>query len=511
MGKPTGFLELDRVTAPRRPVRERIHDWREVYRELDTETVGRQGARCMDCGIPFCHQGCPLGNMIPDWNDMVYRDHWQAALDRLHATNNFPEFTGRLCPAPCESSCVLAINQPAVAIKQIEVGIIDNGWRHGWVRPEPPAQETGKKVAVIGSGPAGLAAAQQLRRVGHAVTLFDRADRIGGLLVYGIPEFKMEKQHLQRRLEQMEQEGVEFRPGVDVGRHISGDQLRQEYDAVLLATGATQARELPLPGRELSGIYQAMHYLPMANRFAQGEAIERDGRLWVRATPPYDPDQEWIPYVDAKGRRVIIIGGGDTGADCLGTAIRQGAASVLQFEINPCPPEMRAEDNPWPQFTMTLSNRSQAAHDEGCEREWKINTLELIGDADGAVKALRTIRCEMDWVGGRPRFTNIPGTEQEWETDLVLLALGFSGPEQGGLLEQLGVKIDARGNVQTDGDRASSVPGVFAAGDAARGQSLIVWAIAEGRHAAAAVDQYLMGRTDLPRPLEGANMERPFV
>lgn len=511
MGRPTGFLELPRQTAPKRPVAERTHDWREVYAPIDFHIVQQQGARCMDCGIPFCHQGCPLGNMIPDWNDLVYRDHWRQALDRLHATNNFPEFTGRLCPAPCESSCVLAINQPAVAIKQIEVSIIDYAWEREWVGPEPPAKLTGKRVGIIGSGPAGLAAAQQLRRAGHEVVVMERADQIGGLLIYGIPEFKMEKRHLHRRLEQMTAEGVQFRTGVDAGGDVTGGELMAEFDALILATGATDARDLPIPGREFAGIYQAMHFLPMANHFTSGGMVERDGRRWVRGTPPYDSADQWIPYVDAKGKKVIIIGGGDTGADCLGTVVRQGCESVVQFEINACPPEERAADNPWPQFTMTLCNRSQPAHDEGCEREWEINTIDFTGDASGCASALRTVRSEVHWEGGRPRFTDIPGTERTWPADLVLLALGFTGPERGGLLEQLGVQLDGRGNVKSDEHRATTVPGVFTAGDAARGQSLIVWAIAEGRQAAAGVDAYLMGESDLPRPLDGSNMDRPFI
>jgi len=509
MGKPTGFLEYTRETPTRRPVPVRLHDWNEVYDAFPLARVREQGARCMDCGIPFCHQGCPLGNLIPDWNDLAYRDDWREAIDRLHATNNFPEFTGRLCPAPCEASCVLGINQPAVTIKQIEQTIIDHAWDEGWVGPEPPGRLTGKKVAVVGSGPAGLAAAQQLRRAGHEVTVFERADQVGGLLRYGIPEFKMEKRHLDRRVTQMEAEGVVFRAGVDVGRDITGEQLRREFHAVVLAGGATKARDLPIPGRELKGIYQAMDFLPQANRYSLGDFVEREGQVWVRPTPPYADDRELVPYVSAEGKRVIIIGGGDTGADCLGTVHRQGCASVAQFEIVPRPPDDRAPNNPWPQWSNIF--RVSSAHEEGCDREYQINTREFLGDEKGSVRALRTVRAEMKLEDGRMSFVDLPGTEQIWEAELVLFAMGFVGPEKGGVLEQLGVELDGRGNVKSDVDRMTTSPGVFAAGDMTRGQSLIVWAIAEGRHAAAAVDQYLMGETDLPRPLDGGNDQRPFV
>jgi glutamate synthase (NADPH) small chain len=511
MGKPTGFIEYPRELPKKRPVPERIHDWNEVYTLFPVAKLQQQGARCMDCGIPFCHQGCPLGNLIPDWNDLVYKDRWRDAIDRLHATNNFPEFTGRLCPAPCESSCVLGINADPVTIKQIEVSIIDRAWDEGWVAPEPPEVLTGKKVAVIGSGPAGLACAQQLRRAGHEVTLFERADEIGGLLKYGIPEFKMEKRFLQRRLEQMEAEGVQFRAGVDVGSDVTAEELKRDFDAIVLACGATQARDLPIPGRELKGIYQAMDFLPQANRYSLGDYEERDGETYVRPTPPYDMDQEWVPYVHAKGKKVIIIGGGDTGADCLGTVHRQGCESVAQFEIVARPPDDRAPDNPWPQFLMTLPNRSQPAHDEGVIREFQINTEELLGDENGNVRALRTVRVEMQQDNGRMRFVPVPDSEEIWEADLVFLALGFVGPEKGSWISELGVEFDNRGNVKSDCSRRTNVPGVFVAGDMTRGQSLIVWAIAEGRHAASAVDEYLMGETLLPRPLDFGNDQRPFI
>ncbi|HEU4752720.1 MAG TPA: glutamate synthase subunit beta, partial [Armatimonadota bacterium] len=420
MGKPTGFLEFKRELPARRPVQERLHDWNEVYRPFELVQIQQQGARCMDCGIPFCHQGCPLGNMIPDWNDLVYRNYWREAIDRLHATNNFPEFTGRLCPAPCEASCVLGINADPVTIKQIEVAIIDRAWNEGWVRPEPPGRLTGKKVAVIGSGPAGLAAAQQLRRAGHEVTVFERADKIGGLLRYGIPQFKMEKRILDRRLEQMEAEGVVFRAGVDVGSDLTADDLRKEFDALVLAGGATLARDLPIPGRELHGIYQAMHFLPQANRVALGEELGSNGSTQVRQTPPYGRDFE--PYITAQGKKVIIIGGGDTGADCLGTVHRQGCTSVHQFEIVPRPPDSRSPGNPWPQWSNVF--RTSSAHEEGGEREYQINTREFLGDENGRVRGLRTTRVEMQIQDGRPVFVDVPGSEQVWEADLVLLAMG---------------------------------------------------------------------------------------
>jgi len=492
MGKPTGFMEFDRKTAPRRPVDERLHDWQEVYIEpvLPAEQLREQGARCMDCGIPFCHQGCPLGNLIPDWNDLVYKDQWRDAIDRLHATNNFPEFTGRLCPAPCESSCVMGINQPAVTIKQIELAIIERAWSEGWIQPEPPQVLTGKSVGIVGSGPAGLAAAQQLRRAGHEVTVYERSDRVGGLMVYGIPEFKMEKRILERRIEQMEAEGVQFETNVHVGVTISATDLKAKHDALVLCGGASQPRDLPIEGRELEGIYYAVPFLTQANRRAKGR--------------PADPEFD----ITATDKDVIIIGGGDTGADCLGTSHRHGCKSVTQFEIVPRPPDTRGERNPWPQWDNIF--RVSSAHEEGGERIYQINTTRFVGNDAGHVTELHTAECEMKFENGRMNFVNVPGTEKVWPADLVLLAMGFVGPEKGGMLEQLGVEYDPRGNVAADANKMTSVDGVFTAGDMTRGQSLIVWAIAEGRHAAHGVDRYLMGETALPKPLEFGNDQRPF-
>ncbi|WP_421119957.1 glutamate synthase subunit beta [Aquihabitans daechungensis] len=476
MGDVQGFLKHGRELPARRPVPVRIKDWKEVYEPFEEGKLETQASRCMDCGIPFCNNGCPLGNLIPDWNDLVYRDRWQEAIERLHATNNFPEFTGRLCPAPCEAACVLGINQDPVTIKQVEVSIIDRAWDEGWVTPVLADVKTGKKVAVVGSGPAGLAAAQQLTRAGHAVVVFERADRIGGLLRYGIPEFKMEKRHLDRRLRQMEAEGTEFRTGVNVGVDVTADDLRSEFDAVVLAGGATAARDLPIPGRELAGIHQAMEYLPLANRVQEGD---------LPASP-----------IDVKGKHVVIIGGGDTGADCLGTAHRQGAASISQFEIMPRPADVRPDHTPWP--TWPLVYRTASAHEEGGDRVFSVNTECFLDDGDGRVKALRAHEVEM--VDGR--FEKIEGTDFELPADFVFLSMGFTGPESSWITEQFGVELDARSNVARDLDWATNVPGVFVAGDMGRGQSLIVWAIAEGRACAAAVDEHLMGSTLLPRPLD---------
>ena len=442
-----------------------------------------QAGRCMDCGIPFCHQGCPLGNIIPEWNDLVWRDDWEGAIERLHATNNFPEFTGRLCPAPCETACVLGINQDAVTIKNVEVSIIDKAWESGFVRPQPPEWLSGKTVAVVGSGPAGLAAAQQLTRAGHTVAVYERADKIGGLLRYGIPEFKMEKKHLDRRLDQMRREGTVFRAGVEVGGELTGDKLVDRYDAVVLAMGATEPRDLPATGRELGGIHQAMEFLPQANRSSLGETVE--GQIM------------------ATDKDVVIIGGGDTGADCLGTSIRQGARSITQLEIMPRPPEARPSGQPWPTYPMTY--RVSSAHEEGGERVYSVSTKEFLGDDEGNVRALKLV--EVEFVDGK--LTEVEGTEREIPAQLVLFAMGFLGPEKPGLVEQLGVDLDERGNVQRGSDYQSSRPGVFVAGDAGRGQSLIVWAIAEGRAAASYVDAFLTGDTALPAPVKPT--DRPLV
>jgi len=475
VGETTGFMQWTRITPKRRPVADRLHDWKEVYEEFPADQLRQQAGRCMDCGIPFCNNGCPLGNLIPDWNDLVYRDHWRDAIDRLHATNNFPEFTGRLCPAPCESACVVGINGDPVAIKQVEVEIIDRAWDEGWVAPQVPSVRTGKRVVVIGSGPAGLAAAQQLTRAGHDVVVLERAPRLGGLLRYGIPEFKMEKRHLERRLAQMQAEGTEFRTNAAVGDGVDVEVLLASYDAVVLACGATSWRDLPVPGRDLQGIHQAMEYLPLANKVQDGD---------LDASP-----------IDVKGQHVVIIGGGDTGADCLGTAHRQGAASVTQLEIMPQPPVVRGGANPWPQFALVYKVTS--AHEEGGERIYSVNTERFLDDGAGNVRGLLVHEVEM--VDGR--FQKVEGTERELRADSVFLALGFVGPEKDSWLGQLGVALDERGNVARNDRYMSSVPGVFVAGDMGRGQSLIVWAIAEGRSCAAGVDDYLMGGTDLPAPI----------
>jgi glutamate synthase (NADPH/NADH) small chain len=477
MGKLGGFIEFHRRLPPRRPVEERVHDYREVYLPWAVEAVREQAARCMDCGIPFCHNGCPLGNLIPEWNDLVWRDDWETAIERLHATNNFPEFTGRLCPAPCEPACVLSINDDAVTIKQVEVSIIDRAFEEGWVRATPPAHRTGRKVAVIGSGPAGLACAQQLNRAGHKVTVYERDDRIGGLLRYGIPDFKIEKWVLDRRIDLLSAEGVAFETGYDIGVDITGAELRTRFDAVVLAMGAGQPRDLPVPGRELDGVHFAMEYLPQQNRRVAGELIGE------------------AETITARGKRVIILGGGDTGADCLGNVHREGCASVHQFELLPPPPDTRAADNPWPQWSIIV--RSSSAHEEGGVRDYSIQTTGLSG-SDGRVERLHAVRVETRKVDGRLQFVPVDGSDFTIEADLVLLAMGFLGPVRPGLVEELGVDLDGRGNIVTDADYQSSVPGVFAAGDARRGQSLIVWAIAEGRQAARGCDRVLMGSTRLP-------------
>ena len=484
MGDPKGFLTTPRELPRRRPVELRLQDWREVYEDFDHHACEKQAGRCMNCGIPFCHQGCPLANLIPEWNDLVYRQDWREASERLHATNNFPEFTGTLCPAPCEAACVLAINSDPVTIKQVEIEIVDRAWDEGWVTPQRPAQGTGKRVAVVGSGPAGLASAQQLTRVGHDVVVFERSDRIGGLLRYGIPEFKMEKSRLDQRLEQMAAEGTVFRPGVDVGADVTAEQLRAEFDAVVLAGGATAWRDIPVPGRDVEGVYQAMEFLPWANHVQQGDLD--------------------APPITAEGKHVVIIGGGDTGADCLGTSHRQGAASITQLEIMPTPPERRTDTMPWPTYPMVY--RVSSAHEEGGERLYSVNTTEFVADADGRLAALKLVEVNRDESG---RFVPVDGTEREIPCQLVLLAMGFVGPEKGKLLAELGVELDERSNVARDGNYMTTVEGVFSAGDMGRGQSLIVWAIAEGRAAAAGVDAYLTGRSVLPRPINPT--DRPIT
>jgi glutamate synthase (NADPH/NADH) small chain len=464
VAKTTGFLEYTREVPERRPVVERINDWFEVYHEFPEDKVRTQGARCMDCGVPFCHTGCPLNNAIPDWNDLVHRDRWRDAIRALHATNNFPEFTGRICPAPCEAACVLGISEPPVSIKVIEKHIVEHGFREGWIRPEPPRERTGKRVAVIGSGPAGLAAAQQLNRAGHLVTVFEKADRIGGLLRYGIPDFKLEKWVVDRRIKQMIAEGVEFRTNVHVGHAIPGEELREDYNAILLAGGAEHPRDLPIPGRELKGIYFAMDFLPQQNRRGANDLV---------------PGQ-----ILATGKHVVIIGGGDTGADCLGTSLRQRAASVHHCVLMPMPPDQRAPETPWPLWPLQL--RVESSHEEGGIRDWSIRTVRFSGDEKGNVRKLHAVR-----VGPAPHFEPVPDSDFVIDSDLVLLAMGFTGPVKGGILDQLSVNLDARGNIHTDQNYMSSSPGVFAAGDIRRGQSLVVWAIAEGRNAAEKIDRYL--------------------
>jgi glutamate synthase (NADPH/NADH) small chain len=470
MGKVKGFMEYPREVAERRPPAERIRDWFEIYQPFPEPKLRDQAARCMDCGVPFCHTGCPLTNLIPDWNDFIYRGRWREAARQLHATNNFPEFTGRICPAPCEASCVLGINEPPVAIKQIEKTIVDRGFEEGFIKPEPPQMLTGKRVAVVGSGPAGLAAAQQLARAGHEVTVFEKNDRIGGLLRYGIPNFKMEKHLIDRRLDQMRAEGVKFQTNAHVGANVPVSDLRRDFHAILLAGGAEHPRDLRVPGRELNGIHFAMEFLPQQNRLCEGDLV---------------PNQ-----ICATGKRVVIIGGGDTGADCLGTSHRQVAMSVQQFELLPKPPDTRAPSTPWPLWPMQL--RVESSHEEGGIRDWSVSTTRFEGDEKGNVKRLHAAR-----VGPAPKFEPIPGTEFTLEVDLVLLAMGFLGPVKNGMLEQLGVALDARDNVAAEDGYMSSVPGVFAAGDMRRGQSLVVWAISEGRKAARAIDLYLMGETRL--------------
>jgi glutamate synthase (NADPH/NADH) small chain len=474
MGKITGFMEIARETPPRRPVEERVKDYREYELKMPDEKLKLQGARCMDCGIPFCHKGCPLGNIIPDWNDLVYRGRWRDAIDRLHWTNNFPEFTGRVCPAPCEEACVLNINSTPVTIKLIEKSIIDHAWTEGWITPQPNPRKTGKRVAVVGSGPSGLACAQQLARAGHAVTLYERSDRPGGLLMYGIPDFKMEKSLVNRRVEQMQAEGVEFVTNCRVGTDVHADELRSQFDAVALTIGSTKPRDLPIPGRDLKGVHFAMDFLPQQNKINAGDTI---------------PGQ-----ILATGKRVVILGGGDTGSDCLGTSNRQGAMEVSQFELLPMPPDKRTPHMPWPDWPMIL--RTSTSHEEGVRRDWSINTKRFTGE-HGKVKKLHCTRLHWKSENGRMAMEEVPGSDFDLECELVLLALGFLGPEPDGIVGELGLKLDQRGNIACD-NYLSSVPGVFAAGDSRRGQSLVVWAIWEGRECARAVDAYLMGETFLP-------------
>jgi glutamate synthase (NADPH/NADH) small chain len=480
MGKVTGFLEIQREQPTRRKPEERIKDWFEVYEPFPEEKQREQGARCMDCGVPFCHTGCPVNNLIPDWNDLVYNNRWEAAIRRLHATNNFPEFTGRICPAPCEAACVLGINQPPVSIKLIERSIVDRAWDEGWIHPEPPEQSTGKRVAVVGSGPAGLAAAQQLRRAGHLVTVYEKNDRIGGLLRYGIPNFKLEKHVVDRRIEQLRAEGVQFITNAHVGVNVPVETLTGHYEAILLCGGAEQPRDLKIPGRELKGIHFAMEFLPQQNRRNEGDTVEAASAIL------------------ATGKNVLIIGGGDTGADCLGTSHRQGAKKVYQFEIMPKPPGERSPLTPWPLWPMQL--RTESSHEEGGNRDWSVNSVKFTGDENGNVKQLHAVR-----VGPPPKFEALAGTEFTLDVDLVLLAMGFLGPVRGGMIEQLGLALDNRGNVATN-NYMSSVEGIFAAGDMRRGQSLVVWAIAEGRKAAAAVDAYLSKQTEANPVLHRASV-----
>jgi glutamate synthase (NADPH/NADH) small chain len=476
VGKVTGFMEYARVDPSKRPVAERVKDYREFELPVIQDELKLQGARCMDCGVPFCNTGCPLGNLIPDWNDHVYRGDLNAALDSLHATNNFPEVTGRVCPAPCEASCVLNINDDPVSIKLIERAIIDIAWENKRVLPRPAQRSTGKSVAVVGSGPAGLAAAQQLARAGHSVTVFERSDRIGGLLTYGIPDFKMEKHLVHRRVEQMKAEGVQFRTSVDIGIDMSARELKQNYDAVCLAGGSRKPRDLPVPGRELSGIHFAMDFLEQQNRRVAGDTV---------------PDSVALL---ATGKKVVVIGGGDTGSDCIGTSNRQGAVSVTNFEIMPRPPDDPSPTTPWPLWPLML--RTSSSHDEGVARDFAVSTVRFTGDSNGRVTGIDCVRVEIK----EGRFQPVPGSEFHVPADLVLLAMGFVHPVHEGMLTELGVKLDARGNVKVDADFMSSEAGIFAAGDMQRGQSLVVWAIADGRKAAAGIDQYLVGQTELQTP-----------
>ena len=509
MGKPTGFKEVSRQVPTRRPVELRILDWEEIYAEFPQDQLKRQGSRCMDCGVPFCNNGCPLGNLIPDWSDLVYRGRMREALDALLKTNNFPEFTGRICPAPCEEACVLGINDKPVTIKVIEQAIVDRGFQEGWIKPQPPTRRTGKRVAVVGSGPAGLAVADQLNRVGHSVTVFEKADRPGGLLIYGIPDFKMSKAIVARRVQLMTDEGITFVCHADVGTTVTADQLRHDFDAVVLCNGATRARDVDVPGRQLHGVHLAMTYLPQPTRKNLGgqELNGADGYNARLGTSRYggaevggDTVGDQIfqqQHIHAKDRDVVIVGAGDTAADCLGSAVRQGARSINQLNIYPQPPAARTDDMPWPSYPNI--HRTSAAHEEGGVRQWAVATKEFLGDDNGHVRAVRLARQEVaETRNGKQVMREIPGSEFELPCDLALIAIGFTGPDPAGIIGQLGCNLDARGNVQVDAGYMTSVPSVFSAGDARRGQSLVVWAISEGRSCAHAVDTYLMGRSDLP-------------
>ncbi len=477
MGDIKGFMKYNRKDFDKQKVPERIRHWKEFYKPMPEEDLRKQGARCMDCGVPFCQSGCPIGNIIPDWNDLVYNDRWQEAIERLHKTNNFPEFTGRICPAPCENACVLAINQPAVTIKNIEVAIIEKAYQEGWLKPHPPKHRTGKTVAIVGSGPAGLSCADQLNKMGHRVTVFEKNEVLGGLLTLGIPEFKMEKWVVERRLKRMREEGVKFKTNVHVGVDIPAKKLTEEYDTLVLCGGAEQPRDIPVPGRELKGIHFAMDYLTQQNRVNLGQKIDTQERI------------------SAEGKGVIVLGGGDTGSDCIGTANRQGAVLVRNFELLPQPPQTRPNDNPWPNWAMI--ERTSTSHEEGVERDYAVLTKAFSGE-NGYVKKLHAVRIEFgpkDPKTGRSPMKEIPGSEFEVEVDLVLLALGFLGPVRNGMLQELGVELDERGNVKTNEHKMTSIPGVFSAGDMRRGQSLVVWAINEGRSAADGVHQYLITKT----------------
>lgn len=479
MGDITGFMKFDRVDFKKQPAQERIKHWKEFYKEMPEDVLKIQGARCMDCGVPFCQSGCPIGNIIPDWNDLVYRDQWQDAIERLHKTNNFPEFTGRVCPAPCENACVLAINGPAVTIKNIEVSIVEKAYKEGWIKPQAPKKRTGKTVAVIGSGPAGLACADQLNKKGHTVTVYEKNEVLGGLLTLGIPEFKMEKWVVERRLKRMSQEGVKFKTKVHVGVDVSAKKLVEDYDAVVLCGGAEQPRDLPVPGRELKGAYFAMQFLTQQNRVCLGQKIDED------------------QHISAEGKNVVVLGGGDTGSDCIGTSNRQGARSVKNYELLPRPPKERDADNPWPNWAFI--ERTSTSHEEGVDRDYAIMTKRLSGDENGNLKKIHLVRLEFgpkDPVSGRRDMKEIPGSEFEVECDLLLLAMGFLGPVKNGMLDELGVEITDRGNVKADHNKMTNVPGVFTAGDMTRGQSLVVWAINEGRTAADGVHNYLMATAE---------------